>query len=161
MELPDADQLLARAIAYLEEGRGEDDHVASKMLRSSSLSISEVGTSRDYFNQVQHGVRLELASPRLVCDQLDVFDSLTEAVWEAFRKALPRNLYVSEVRGSYDPTPVAPRRQSRTELTDRQRKVKRLKEEELSNWQIGQRIGFSESTVKREVRELRKRGELP
>jgi DNA-binding NarL/FixJ family response regulator len=74
---------------------------------------------------------------------------------------LPPNLYVSDVRGRYDPITVSAKRQSRPELTDRQRRVKQLKEEGLSNPEIGIKLSWSDTTVKREVRELRKRGELP
>jgi DNA-binding NarL/FixJ family response regulator len=97
-----------------------------------------------------------------VCDQLDLLThGVTQAIWEAFRKVLPPNLYVSDVRGRYDPTTVSAKRQSRPELTDRQRRVKQLKEEGLSNPEIGIKLSWSDTTVKREVRELRKRGELP
>ncbi len=162
MKLPDAEALLATVARYLAEGQSAEHQVASEMLRQCrSLRLWDTGYTQEYGGEVRHGLGVELIGSQWLCDALDQESGATWAIVRAMDNCLPSNYYVWTLRSRYDPTAVSAEGVGRRRLTERQKHIRELKREGLTHDQAGRQLGWSESTVKREVRELRKRGELP
>jgi hypothetical protein len=157
MELPGADELLARVADYLAEGKSAEDQVASEMLRHCrSLRLWDTGYTQEYGGEVRHGLGAEFVGSRWLCEALDQESGATWAIVRAMGNCLPSNYYVWTLESRYDPT----MKQLRPDMRERQGQVKAYKVQGLTNYQIAMRLNCSESTVKRDVRALKDRGEL-